>query len=83
MYERNLPFQRPFSNEVKPPPRVIVRNLDGVTYFGCPGVLVLMLWNPVWGPTPADWREPHEVRFNLEQFLEQYHAVDNVVALKR
>jgi hypothetical protein len=69
-YERNWPtFDRL-------PVRVTVLN-NSTTYFGCPGVSVSMPWN---FPKPAPaWRTTDEVKFNLEQFLEWFHPIENVI----
>lgn len=72
-YERNSVSRDGF------PVRVTILD-NRITYFGCPGVLVSMPWN---FPRPAPaWRTTDDVRFNLEQFLELYHPIENVVALR-
>jgi hypothetical protein len=77
LYERNRPLTDPFSGDVwGPPPRVTILSTD-VTYFGCPGVLVFLAWTDRQGV-----HQEREVRHNLEQFLEQYHPVENIVGLK-
>ena len=72
-YERNEPTIKGLSV------RVTVLN-NRTTYFGCPGILVLMPWDYPW-PEP-EWRTTDEVKFNLEQFLQEYHPIDNVVTLR-
>ena len=77
-YERNWPTAAPAPVEGLPVRVTILKNRT--TYFGEPGVLVSMPWEFPW-PQPA-WRETDEVRLNLDQFLNQYHPIDNVVALR-
>lgn len=77
-YERDRPSIDPFTKVVVgPPPRVTVLSCD-VTYFGCPGILVSMPWPSTSGAPPV-WRVTDEVKFNLEDFVRQFHPVDNVV----
>jgi hypothetical protein len=76
-YERNCPTRYPAPIEGLP---VRVTVLDNrASHFGCHGVLVSMPWDFPW--KPPEWRTTDEVKLNLEQFLEQYHAIDNVVML--
>lgn len=82
VYERNTPLINVLTFEViGPPPRVTILKND-VTYFGCPGLLVLMPW-PLASKAPPKWRTTDEVRFNLEEFLGQYHPINNVVPIRR
>lgn len=77
-YERNWPTRWPALVEGLP---VRVTILDTrISYFGEPGVLVLMPWDFPY-PQPA-WRTTDEVRINLDQFLHQYHPIENVVAIR-
>ena len=77
-YERNWPTRWPAAH-VGLPVRVTVLRTN-VTYFAEPGILVSMPWDYP-GP-PPDWRTTDEVKFNMEQFLENFHPIDNVVALR-
>lgn len=78
-YERNWPTRSPAPVEGLPVRVTILDN--ATTYFGCPGVLVHMPWDFPW-PAPL-WRATDEVRLNLEDFLRQYHPIENVIALKK
>lgn len=74
-YERNWPTQSPAPIEGLP---VRVTVLDNrATYFGNPGVLVLMPWDFPF-PQPK-WRTTDEVKFDLKRFLSEYHPIENVV----
>lgn len=78
-YERNSVCRDPFTHEVTgPAPRVTILDND-TTYFGLPGLLVLMPWNFPDKPRPS-W-STDQVKFNLEDFLRNWHPIENVMPL--
>ena len=79
-YERNWPTKFPAQVEGLPV-RVTILNNSTAPWLGSePCVLVLMPWDFPW-PAP-EWRTSDEVRLPLEQFLSDYHPIDNVIRLQ-